>query len=274
MTNARLRYGNHEIALPAGPFVIGRGPTCHLVLDDTYVSRRHATIVSSDLGLTVEDLGSRAGVSVNRRRISGVVPLHHGDVLGIAQYSLRVVVGTPLDREETLRDMQRDFSTAERPAVPRPDASAAPPSDGRLPPSAEVTHPSTLLQEVALRALFVAEPDAIADAEWAVTALCRILADSIAAGGPTDPQLLDLTSRFLIRLAEVTRSPAWSRELFGLNGAARRILPEGLLSAVEAAAIEGVPLEGLPDYLATLRALPPLDPEGARKLERLERLIR
>lgn len=53
------------IAMDGGPVVVGRDPSCDLVLDDPELSRRHASINSTAGGLAVRDLDSRNGVSVD-----------------------------------------------------------------------------------------------------------------------------------------------------------------------------------------------------------------
>jgi hypothetical protein len=64
--------------------VIGRSPECELALEDTGVSRRHAEIRLGSDGVTLTDLGSTNGTSVNGKPI-GSRELVDGD---------RVVVGT------------------------------------------------------------------------------------------------------------------------------------------------------------------------------------
>jgi hypothetical protein len=66
--------------------VIGRSVECDLVLEDTGVSRRHARIVVGDGGTRIVDLGSANGTLVNGRRISGEVPLSHGDVIMLGRF--------------------------------------------------------------------------------------------------------------------------------------------------------------------------------------------
>jgi pSer/pThr/pTyr-binding forkhead associated (FHA) protein len=64
-----------------GGFVIGRAAGCEVRLDDPLVSRRHARVVSAEVGTAIEDLGSANGIYVNGRRREGITPLHPGDVI-------------------------------------------------------------------------------------------------------------------------------------------------------------------------------------------------
>lgn len=83
MARTRLRFLLHEIDLPKGTFVIGRSAGCHLTIDDPLISRTHAKITVTDDQITVEDLGSRNGVRVNGRLISGAVPMGDGTRLRV-----------------------------------------------------------------------------------------------------------------------------------------------------------------------------------------------
>jgi pSer/pThr/pTyr-binding forkhead associated (FHA) protein len=70
--------------------VIGRAPECDLALDDPLVSRRHARVLVSDLGVAIEDLDSSNGVYVNGVGRRDVTPLHPGDVIQIGATWWRV----------------------------------------------------------------------------------------------------------------------------------------------------------------------------------------
>lgn len=78
---ALLATGGRRLLLPSDGGTIGRSRDCDIVLDDAGVSRRHARIVPSDGGWTIEDLGSTNGVLVNGRDLHGVQALHAGDRL-------------------------------------------------------------------------------------------------------------------------------------------------------------------------------------------------
>ncbi len=72
--------GNRERRLEGGG-VIGRAAGCDIRLDDPFISRRHARVISSEVGTAIQDLGSSNGVYVNGRRSRGITPLHPRDVL-------------------------------------------------------------------------------------------------------------------------------------------------------------------------------------------------
>jgi hypothetical protein len=87
----RLRYQSTDLEMPVGEFVIGRSSACSLAIDDALVSRRHAIFHVAEDGVTVEDLGSRNGISVNGRRVEGVRKVGHMDRVTIGSQELVVV---------------------------------------------------------------------------------------------------------------------------------------------------------------------------------------
>jgi two-component system, NtrC family, response regulator AtoC len=71
--------------------IIGRGEEATVRVDEAKVSRRHARIVRTEAGLSLEDLGSRNGTKVGSLVVRGAVrALQSGDVLQVG--SVEVVV--------------------------------------------------------------------------------------------------------------------------------------------------------------------------------------
>jgi len=68
-----------RIPLTAGENTIGRDPQWEVCIEDATVSRRHARIISSDSGASIEDLGSKNGTTVGEKRIETALILHDGD---------------------------------------------------------------------------------------------------------------------------------------------------------------------------------------------------
>lgn len=99
----RLQQANFE--LKPGRWLVGRSDDCQLVLNDTLVSRHHATFVSDEHGVSVEDLGSRNGVLVNGLRIRLRQRLRHRDVVAIGATEMQFVVSdgneTPSPEKQT-----------------------------------------------------------------------------------------------------------------------------------------------------------------------------
>ena len=68
--------------------MIGRDPGAPIFLDDPSVSRRHARILVTEEGATLEDLGSKNGSFVGDARIEAPVPLEDGARVRIGTVAL------------------------------------------------------------------------------------------------------------------------------------------------------------------------------------------
>jgi len=82
----------HEVALEGRVAVVGRDPSCDLVINDPKCSRRHAVVEAGPDGLVIRDSGSANGILVNGRRIERS-PLVPGDVFRIGDVEVAVKGG-------------------------------------------------------------------------------------------------------------------------------------------------------------------------------------
>ena len=83
---APRRSGPVTLVVLAGPLVlIGRAPSCTLVLDDDFASGRHARIFPHDGRWFVEDLGSTNGSWLGDHRVGEPEPMEPGLQLKIGQ---------------------------------------------------------------------------------------------------------------------------------------------------------------------------------------------
>lgn len=71
-------------------FVIGSDPRCHLVLDDSSVSEKHAQIQLEGTHLYLSDLGSYKGTFVNSEKISDRFQLRAGDIVKVGDVELEI----------------------------------------------------------------------------------------------------------------------------------------------------------------------------------------
>lgn len=81
---------NTTLPLTTSSILIGRAPSCTLVLDDDYSSSRHARIFPQNGAWYLEDLGSTNGTYVGEQRISGIIPLQPGMAVRIGQSAVEL----------------------------------------------------------------------------------------------------------------------------------------------------------------------------------------
>lgn len=90
--NLRVTEGRQAgLVLPLGEMLkIGRSSDCQLILDDDYVSTRHARIYPAGKGFVVEDLGSTNGTFLNDKRVITATPFTTSDTLRIGRTEMVV----------------------------------------------------------------------------------------------------------------------------------------------------------------------------------------
>ena len=64
--------------------VLGREPTCDVVIADRQISRYHARLIPTPEGVIFEDMGSKNGTHHNGTSLTAPVVLQDGDLLSIA----------------------------------------------------------------------------------------------------------------------------------------------------------------------------------------------
>ena len=79
-----------QIPMTTSAILIGRSPSCTLVLDDDYSSSRHARIFPRGEVWYVEDLGSTNGTFVGSERVTSPVALGLGSVVRVGQSTLEL----------------------------------------------------------------------------------------------------------------------------------------------------------------------------------------
>jgi hypothetical protein len=241
-----LRYLGDDIALAKGEYFLGRDPDCHICLADPIISRRHAVLRVDAEGATIEDLGSRNGVIVNRVRIEGRCRLADGDALVLGGQALVFHTGG-------LERPARKSMPPPRPADPR--AFSAVTTVGQsVSTAADLPDAFEKIVRVANHAL------ATGRAEEAERTLERALAEvlslsraKIDVGG----KLVASAARQAAYLAAATRKGTWIDYVFDLYTVRREPIPIPISDLLSGPA-EGVAPEDrstVTTYLAVSRAL-------------------
>jgi FHA domain-containing protein len=291
----RLRYLQHDLELSEGEFVLGRSADCQLSLDDPLVSRRHALLLVTHDGVTIEDLQSRNGITVNGRHVVGKMSLSSGNKIGIGSQELILLLAPERVERELLSTTQAGQRTMPRlPATPplKPpgpplEPLATPPAGPTVPPPppAEVlpggdsterrTDAFKLLGSVADKAL------AMGRAEEAERLLSSALADVIDAsrsGRRMAPSLLDVAARLAAKLATATSKGAWVDYVVELYDAANRLCPAPVIDELYSALrrVSAIDLARLRAYVSHVRekqaTFGPADKFLLQRIEGLERL--
>ncbi len=109
--------------LPPGPAVVGRAPECDVHLPDPTVSNRHFRIEMDPGGaVTVEDLGSRNGLLLDGRPVTGATPVRPGQVVVAGDSVMELRAGSPPDA--VLHDMSLIYELRRPPRL-RPAGTRA-----------------------------------------------------------------------------------------------------------------------------------------------------
>ncbi len=83
-----IECGTRGFPVGSGETIIGRDPRCQIWIDDASISRKHARIVVTPAGVTIEDLGSKNGTALGRIPVNGVAELCSGDRIRVGSVKL------------------------------------------------------------------------------------------------------------------------------------------------------------------------------------------
>ncbi len=197
----------HEVELSGTVAVLGRDPSCDLVLNDARCSRRHAVLEAGPQGVSIRDAGSANGIYVNGKKVERT-QLATGDVVRLGEVFIKIlpedVVGTVVMAPEDLEaveqmhkpmDGERTASVPPTPVaqmaprapapavtpVPSPVALALPratPLPTRAPPALAAPPPPQPTPRLARPATAASRP--------AATPMPRPPAFAPSSGGPID----------------------------------------------------------------------------------------
>ncbi len=82
------KYSDVHRLMPGESLVLGRAPTCDIVLYDERCSRRHAEVFFAEDAWRIRDLGSRNGTAVGPAVLAGEHALQPGDIIRMGRSQL------------------------------------------------------------------------------------------------------------------------------------------------------------------------------------------
>ncbi|MBK7583967.1 MAG: FHA domain-containing protein [Myxococcales bacterium] len=203
LTRVRLRHRGQELLLTEGVYLMGRDASCHILLDDAKVSRRHARLNVHGEQVSIDDLGSMNGLYVNGVRLTGSQPLFDGDWLTAGAEELEVLIGDP-NRRRQAASTQDEFT-------PVPSSSEAettrrisePPND---PETTQKSRALEILASIADRALEMGRLD---DAEDLLKTTLLDMAQESSLGHALEQDSLEFAVGYALRLAEASGTSRW-----------------------------------------------------------------
>jgi len=230
--NARLRYRSHDLALPLGQFVIGRALSCHLSLDDSQVSRKHAILSVTPNRITIEDAGSLHGVFVNGKKVDGSIDLLEGDEIRIGHQKMQILlIETAPDAKRkwptdpligsldtlTIDELHEEPEELEQTSLELPVSAPSSP-DKRV-------HAFALIGPVADKALSMGRP---VEAEHLLTVPLREVLARAQLGTATDDDVHRALD-YCFKLARVTGGGAWIEHALQIAEARTSLLPSPII---------------------------------------------
>jgi predicted component of type VI protein secretion system len=265
-----LEYQGHTLELRSEAVVVGRSSSCHVVLDDGLVSRRHAQFVVSGKLVTIEDFGSVNGVYVNGERISGQKALRDQDRVQIGKQDFVIRSATKVVQVDAPERFSAETLHG-RQSVPQELVDLE-----RRDELTRRTDALDLLCGVADKVLALGRGE---EAEKLLgTALANLL-KSAQGGSVIAPASAARAAAYAVRLADATGRPRWIDYCFDLYTALGRPLPSETVDHLYAALrkVNGVAIAGLRAYLERMKLLSssfsPTERFVQQRIEGLEKLV-
>jgi len=235
-----LRQGIVEIRLDRPVLVVGRSATCEVQLTSGLVSRRHARLTLSSLGVSVEDLGSRNGVYVNSVRVVGSVRLKPGDRLSVGD---EVLYFGEVEDESEPPDSVTGLVARARQGSPDEEIAVA----------TRTADVFQLLASVVDKALALGRGE---EAERVIGSHLQATLAHVTAGNAISPDLARTAAGYAVKLAGATGKAVWMDNAVKLYAALDLVLPLALVDEmyVLLRRVRGLDTAVLGAYTEALRA--------------------
>jgi pSer/pThr/pTyr-binding forkhead associated (FHA) protein len=267
-----LEHAGHAFELRQGPIVVGRSSDCNLVVDDALVSRRHAQLGVEGGRVFVEDLGSANGALVNDERIDRKRELLPGDRISIGKQQLFIRVRTVVDRagDESRHTWDRTVT-----GIDVDECLEHSPTVTSVSPGDRCEEVPDLISGVVDKVLALGRAE---EAERMLAMRLHGLLEAAQAGRTMPPRSAEHAVRYAVKLAAATSKGGWVDYVFQLYGCLARPLPGEIVDELYQVLrrLSGISVDGLREYIATLRAhqaeYGPAERFLVQRIEGLERL--
>lgn len=204
-----ITHDGKRIPLVLGDLLLGRAPTCHVVIDELMVSRVHAKIVITEEAIVIRDMNSTNGVFVNASRVDRPTPLREGDVISIGPAEL-TIVGVA-DTPQPL------------PAAPKREAA---------PTASDRTRKADAFEQLGAIADRLLAAGRIEMAEHALVGHLRHVLEGARDGERVPPATLAVACSYALKFAEAKNDGKWFDYVIELHSLLKRPLEAALTDRV------------------------------------------
>lgn len=263
-SGAWLRFGDHDVEIPEGETIVGRGQQCGVILDDPLVSRSHARIVSNRGVITIEDLESANGTLVNEEPVLRARILQAGDRVIIGQQAFVVFV--------VARTEPPPPSQERRTATPRSERRALSAIEAERSEATRKGDALDLLGSVAEKVLALGRGE---EAERIMSSYLANLLSTARTNGEVDAIVAEKAVMYAVRMAEATGKGTWVDYVFDLYAVVGRPLPATIVEHLYASLrnISEPSINVFREYISVLRTVEPkLGPSERFLMRRIEGL--
>jgi hypothetical protein len=238
----RLRFHLQEIDLRTGVTTLGRSEECEVTIEDPLVSRRHAQIAVDGDEVKLIDLGSRNGVRVNGRPVSGSQVLEDGDRVRIGTQDLvftRVVPRAAAQSHNRTTGVLRLCAQCKLPfarettACPHCGASEQMDEDtlsGTFGHESQHSWSVQLLLEATDKALGMGR---VPDADRMLRRATGLFEDRLAEGGKVEAEQVARASMAATAICEAAKDVTWGRWILRFYPRAGLTAPEPVMERLK-----------------------------------------
>jgi pSer/pThr/pTyr-binding forkhead associated (FHA) protein len=261
-----LEHEGQNIELRRGTLLVGRSSGCHLVLEDSMVSRRHAELIVTDEAVTVKDLGSVNGLYVNARRLEGSQRLKEGDTVQIGQ------------REFVLRSFVRESVpiSSDRNMAETLHGDTSVLDEGQ---SEDQTHVGDVFDVLGSVADKVLAMDRGEEAERILSGVLQSILREAKEGREVSAAIAERAASYAVRIAWATSRASWLDYVIELHTKLGRILPSAVVDQLYDVVrkARGMHVGSLRAYVAVLEqhqaTFGPADRFVLQRIAGLERVV-